>query len=46
MLRPDAERGVENVFSGVSRIKRDRAEAAEMVFVINLDVLLRTSGGK
>ena len=46
MLRPDADRGVENVFSGVSRIMRDRAEAAEMVFVINLDVLLRTAGGK
>jgi purine-binding chemotaxis protein CheW len=65
MLRPDGERGAENVFSGVSRIKRDRAEPAavrasdpealkgkpaesevEMVFVINLDVLLRTSGGR
>ena len=46
MLRPDADRGVENVFSGVSRIMRDRAEAAEMVFVINLDVLLRTAGGR
>jgi len=46
MLRPDADRGVDNVFSGVSRIKRDRAEAAEMVFVINLDVLLRIAGGK
>ena len=49
MLRPDGERssGAENVFSGVSRISRDRADA-EMVFVINLDVLLRggqTPGG-
>lgn len=66
MLRPDGERSTENVFSGVSRIKRPRAEpvaartsnpeaptsktadseVVEMVFVINLDVLLRTSGGR
>ena len=46
MLRPDAERGGDNVFSGVSRITRDRSDVSEMVFVINLDVLLRTSGGR
>jgi purine-binding chemotaxis protein CheW len=47
MLRPNDERGaVENVFSGVSRISRDRTDAVEMVFVINLDVLLRGSGGR
>ncbi len=46
MLRPDGERGGENVFSGVSRIVRDKSEAVEMVFVINLDVLLRGSGGR
>ncbi len=46
MLRPETERGSDNVFSGVSRVLRDRAEAAEMVFVINLDVLLRTTGGR
>lgn len=42
MLRADGERssGSDNVFSGVSRISRDRADS-EMVFVINLDVLLR-----
>ena len=40
MLRPDAERSPEtNIFSGVSRAGDD------MVFVINLDALLR-SGGK
>ena len=46
MLRPDGERssGAENVFSGVSRISRDRTDA-EMVFVINLDVLLRGGQG-
>ena len=48
MLRPDGERGAENVFSGVSRSRRDKNEIVEMemVFVINLDVLLRTSGGR
>lgn len=41
MLRPDAERtGESNIFSGVSRVGDD------MVFVINLDVLLRTGGGR
>jgi purine-binding chemotaxis protein CheW len=46
MLRPDGERssGADNVFSGVSRISRDRSDA-EMVFVINLDVLLRGGQG-
>lgn len=39
MLRPDAERSPEtNIFSGVSRAGDD------MVFVINLDALLRTGG--
>ncbi|HEY0138982.1 MAG TPA: chemotaxis protein CheW [Nannocystis sp.] len=46
MLRPDGERGTENVFSGVSRITRDKSEVAEMVFVINLDVLLRGAGAR
>ena len=46
MLRPDGERGTENVFSGVSRITRDKLEVAEMVFVINLDVLLRGAGAR
>lgn len=39
MLRPEAERSGEvNIFSGVSRVGDD------MVFVINLDALLRTGG--
>lgn len=46
MLRPDGERGTENVFSGVSRITRDKSEVVEMVFVINLDVLLRGAGAR
>jgi purine-binding chemotaxis protein CheW len=63
MLRPEAERGGDNIFSGVTRIggeedkdaardrDRDRdkekdKDRAEMVFVINLDVLLRGSGGR
>ena len=46
MLRPDGERGTENVFSGVSRITRDKSEVSEMVFVINLDVLLRGAGAR
>ena len=46
MLRPDGERGTENVFSGVSRINRDKSAVAEMVFVINLDVLLRGAGAR
>jgi purine-binding chemotaxis protein CheW len=57
MLRPEAERGGDNIFSGVSRIgddgekdrdkERDKAKSkVEMIFVINLDVLLRGSGGR
>jgi len=46
MLRPDGERGTENVFSGVSRITRDKSEVVEMVFVINLDILLRGAGAR
>ena len=46
MLRPDGDRAAENVFSGVSRITRDRSEVSEMVFVINLDVLLRGAGAR
>ncbi len=59
MLRPEAERGADNIFSGVSRIGEDNdrdpsrirdkdkeKDRTEMVFVINLDVLLRGSGGR
>lgn len=46
MLRPDGERGAENVFSGVSRITRDKSAVVEMVFVINLDILLRGAGAR
>ncbi|HEY8377190.1 MAG TPA: chemotaxis protein CheW [Nannocystis sp.] len=40
MLRPEGDRGDNNIFSGVSR------HGDDMVFVINLDVLLRTGGGR
>jgi len=59
MLRPEADRGSDNIFSGVSRIGEDNdrdpsrerdkdkeKDRTEMVFVINLDVLLRGSGGR
>lgn len=48
MLRPEAERGSDNIFSGVSRIGEDSEDKdrTEMIFVINLDVLLRGSGGR
>jgi purine-binding chemotaxis protein CheW len=58
MLRPEAERGGDNIFSGVTRTadedkdrERDKhrdkdKRATEMVFVINLDVLLRGPGGR
>ena len=61
MLRPEADRGSDNIFSGVSHTskssdrdpsrERDRdkdkdKDKAEMIFVINLDVLLRGSGGR
>lgn len=63
MLRPESERGTDNIFSGVTRTgeedKDDRdpgkhrdkdkekdKKRVEMVFVINLDVLLRGSGGR
>jgi purine-binding chemotaxis protein CheW len=51
MLRPEADRGGDNnIFSGVSRRRRKPGERddkeGEMVFVINLDVLLRTPGGR
>ena len=38
MLRSEADRGEANIFTGVSRVGDD------MVFVINLDALLRTGG--
>lgn len=59
MLRPESERGSDNIFSGVSRIGEDSEregarerdkdkdkDRVEMIFVINLDVLLRGSGGR
>lgn len=61
MLRPEADRGADNIFSGVSRIGEDSdkdpnrdkdkdntkdKDRTEMIFVINLDVLLRGSGGR